>query len=88
MVVIMNREIITDLNNILSHVACAIDYGYYDDVLMTDFANLTGFVTDNEINWYCTDTEENKKQGYTQEDYEQWKERITEWRDKYCKGVK
>ena len=80
----MNREIKTDLENILSHVSCAIDYGYYDDVLMCDFAKLTGHVTDEEINWYCSETKENKEQGYTQEDYDIWKGRITEWRDKYC----
>ena len=76
----MNREIKTDLENVLSHVCCAIDYGYYDDVLMVDFANLTGEVTDAEIDWYI---ESNKSKEYSQEDYDQWRERLTEWRDKY-----
>ena len=78
----MNREIKTDLDNILSHISCAIDYGYYDDVLMTDFATMTGFVTDDEINWYV---ESNKSVEYSQEDYDQWRERIIEWRNKFTR---
>lgn len=78
----MNRKIETDLHNILSHVSCATDYGYYDDVLMMDFANLTGFVSDEEISQYI---ESNKSDEYTEEDYETWEEIILEWRNKYCK---
>tara|TARA_R110000772_G_scaffold145490_1_gene255425 strand:+ start:1271 stop:1510 length:240 start_codon:yes stop_codon:yes gene_type:complete len=78
----VNREIKTDLDNILSHISCAIDYGYYDDVLMTDFATMTGFVTDDEINWYV---ESNKSVEYSQEDYDQWRERIIEWRNKFTR---
>ena len=78
----MNREIKTDLDNILSHISRAIDYGYYDDVLMTDFATMTGFVTDDEINWYV---ESNKSVEYSQEDYDQWRERIIEWRNKFTR---
>jgi len=77
----MNREIKTDLNNILSHIACAIDYGYYDDVLMCDFASLTGYVSDEEIKWYCDSSMSDE---YGQKDWDCWHERITEWRDKYC----
>jgi len=80
----MNRVIETDLESTLSHIISSFDYGYSDDVLMSDYAYLTGYVTDDEINWYCSETEDNKSQGYTQEDYDKWKERITEWRDKYC----
>ena len=76
----MNRKIETDLHNILSHVCCAIDYGYYDDVLMADFAKLTGFVSDNEIAEYISHS---KSDDYTEEDYSIWLERITDWRDKY-----
>jgi len=78
----VNREIKTDLDNILSHINCAVDYGYYDDVLMTDFATMTGFVTDDEINWYV---ESNKSVEYSQEDYDQWRETITEWRNKFTR---
>lgn len=76
------REIKTSLSNILSHVCCAIDYGYYDDVLMSDFAVLTGWVSDSEIEYYI---QSNKADDYTQEDYDQWNERICEWRAQYCK---
>jgi hypothetical protein len=81
----MNREIKTNLYSILSHVCCAIDYGYYDDVLMADFAKLTGWVADCEIKQYIM---KNKSEEYSYEDYEQWRERITEWRDKYCEPNK
>ena len=77
----MDREIKTSLCNILCHVCTAVDYGYYDDVLMTDFASLTGWVSDYEIKQYII---VNKSKEYSDEDYEQWLERITEWRDKYC----
>ena len=79
------REIKTTLDNILSHVCCAIDHGYYDDVLMYDFANLTGYVSDEEIEQYIS---ENKSEQYSDEDYDLWRERIAEWRDKYCEEQK
>jgi len=79
----MNREIKTNLYNILSHVCCAIDYGYYNDVLMCDFAELTGMVSDEEIVKYVN---ENKSAEYDREDYDEWSERITKWRDEYCKA--
>lgn len=77
----MNRVIETDLYNILSHVSCAVDYGYFDDVLMCDFSRLTGWVSDGEIKQYIM---ANKSEEYTEEDYRQWLERITEWRDRFC----
>ncbi|AUR92144.1 hypothetical protein NVP1170O_031 [Vibrio phage 1.170.O._10N.261.52.C3] len=77
----MNREIKTDLYNILSHVTCAEDYGYYDDVLMSDLASLTGWVFDEEIDAYIND---NLKPPYTQADGFEWRYRINNWRSKYC----
>lgn len=79
------REIKTTLDNVLSHVCCAVDHGYYDDVLMCDFAALTGHVSDGEIEQFIS---ENKHNQYTDEDYDTWRERMTEWRNKYCKEQK
>jgi hypothetical protein len=79
-----DREVKTSLFNILSHVLFAADCGYYDDVLMCDFGLLTGWVSDDEIEHYIT---ESMSEGYSQEDYDEWLERITEWRDKYCEPV-
>lgn len=76
-----DRKIETSLQNILSHVCCAEDYGYYDDVLMVDFANLTGYVSDTEIEDYITSNASNE---YTDEDYDEWRSRMTEWRDTFC----
>jgi len=76
----MNREIKTDLQKILSHIINAVDYGYYDIDLVSYFAEMTGYVTDEEIKWYC---DLNMTEEYTQEDWDQWYERITVWRDNY-----
>jgi hypothetical protein len=78
----MNREIKTDLHNILEHVVCSHDYGYHDDVLMTDFGILTGYVSDNEIESYIKTAATHE---YIEEDKRYWREALTEWRNKYTK---
>lgn len=79
----MNREIKTDLENILSLIACARDYGFEDDVLFDAFREMLGNkLTDEEIEWYARSVE--AEDGYTEEDYEAIKERLEDFKNKYC----
>ena len=79
----MNREIKTDLENILSLIACAGDYGFADDVLFDAFREmLNSKLTDDEIEWYARLVE--SEEGYTEEDYEAIKERLISFKNKYC----
>jgi hypothetical protein len=79
----MNREIKTDLENILSLIACADDYGFADDVLFDAFRGmLNSKLTDEEIEWYARLVE--SEEGYTYEDYEAIKERLASFKNKYC----
>lgn len=79
----MNREIKTDLENILSLTACASDYGFEDDVLFDAFGKmLDGKLTDDEIEWYARSAE--AEDGYDEEDYESIKERLKDFKNKYC----
>ena len=79
----MNREIKTDLENILSLIACADDYGFADDVLFDAFRKmLNSKLTDEEIEWYARLVE--SEEGYTDEDYEAIKQRLASFKNKYC----
>lgn len=79
----MNREIKTDLENILSLIACARDYGFEDDVLFDAFKEmLEGKLSEEEIEWYARLVE--SEDGYTEEDYEAIKERLKDFKNKYC----
>lgn len=79
----MNREIKTDLENILSLIACAGDYGFEDDVLFDAFREmLGGKLTEEEVEWYARSVE--AKDGYDEEDYEAIKERLADFKNKYC----
>lgn len=79
----MNREIKTDLENILSLIACAVDYGFANDVLFDAFRSmLDSKLTEEEIEWYARLVE--SEEGYTEEDYEAIKERLEGFKNKYC----
>ena len=79
----MDRELKTTLSNILSHICCAADYGYNKSILMSDFADITGWVTDEEIKNYI----DRDYSDYEEEDQEEILCRITDWRDDYCKPL-
>lgn len=83
----MDREIKTALHNILDLVNCAEDYGFQDDVLMTAFRDMTGWVTDEEIEAFVQGfmTPEMQAKGFGEEDAEAARTRVTEWRNRYCK---
>jgi hypothetical protein len=79
----MNREIKTDLENILSLIACARDYRFEDDVLFDAFREmLDSKLTEEEIEWYARSVE--AEDGCGEEDYEAIKERLEGFKNKYC----
>jgi hypothetical protein len=79
----MNREIKTDLGNILSLISCARDYGFEDGVLFDAFKEmLDSKLTEEEIEWYARSIE--AEDGYGEEDYKEIKERLVEFKNKYC----
>lgn len=84
----LNREVKVHLFDILSLVNCSDTYGFTDDVLMDALAELTGYVSDEEIESYARNTflsEAAEEHGYTEEDYEEAIRNITLWRNTYCK---
>lgn len=80
---IHNRDVKTDLFNILSLVSCSDIYGFSDDIFFDAMGEITGDVTDKEINAFIEETFVDEE-GYGEEDREEAKEKLTEWRDKYC----
>ena len=79
----MNRELKTDLENILSLIACASDYGFEDDVLFDAFRKmLDSQLTEQEIEWYARSVE--ALDGYGEEDYGVTKDRLEGFKNKYC----
>jgi hypothetical protein len=79
----MNRKIKTDLENILSLIACAGDYGFANDVLFDALRSmLDSKLTEEEIEWYARLVE--SEDGYTEEDYEAIKETLKGFKNKYC----
>lgn len=63
-----NRILTTDLENILSMIVCADDYGFNNNVVMDFFAGLMNRkLTDEEIEGYSKGILEDKR--YTEEDY-------------------
>ena len=72
-----DKQVKTTLHNILSHIVCAIDYGYYDNVLMLDFADMIVTLSEEEIENYI---ESSKSDQHSEEDYEVWRQRINEWK--------
>lgn len=82
------KTVQVEVSNILSLVHCAEDYGHGNGVFMEAMANFLGYAcSDAEIEAYAAGylTPESRVTGYSEEDYESAKERLTEWRDRYCK---
>ena len=77
------RIIKTTLENILSLIACASDYGFEDDVLFDAFRGmLDSKLTNEEIETYARSVE--SMEGYSEENYEAIKERLKDFKNKYC----
>lgn len=83
----MDRKCYVRLSEILELVYCANDYGHGNEVLMSSLAQITGWVSDDEIAEYAASflTDEAKEQGYTGEDSEEAVKALMEWRRIYCK---
>lgn len=82
----LNREIKTDLFNILESINCAEDYGYADDVFYWGQFKMINPVTDEEIKAFVHHeflTEEGRAQGYSEEDAEESEARLIALRNKY-----
>jgi len=77
------RIIKTTLENILSLIACASDYGFEDDVLFDAFREmLDSKISNEEIETYARSVE--AMEGYGEEDYDAIKERLKDFKNKYC----
>ena len=79
----MSKTVTTTRANILDLIVCSVDYGFDDDVLMDAFREMLVTLDNEEIEEYATLTEEQKDQGYAEEDMGEWKERLHQFRDKY-----
>lgn len=76
------RILKTTLENILSLISCAADYGFEDDILFDAFWKMMdGKLSDEEIETYARNVE--AKTDYGEEDYEEIKERLINFKNKY-----
>ena len=77
------REIKTSLKTVLSLISCANDYGFKNDVLFDAFKGmLNNKLTNEEIETYARSVE--AMEGYCEEDYKEIRERLNEFKNKYC----
>ena len=77
------RIIKTTLENILDLISCAVDYGFEKDVLFDAFRGmLDSKLTNEEIETYARGVE--AMEGYNEEDYEEIRERLADFKNKYC----
>jgi hypothetical protein len=79
----MRKEIKTDLDNILDIVICSTDYGF-GKTMFFDFCSslINKELSDQEIESFSKRL--SSQDGYTQEDYESAKERLHDFKSKYC----
>lgn len=82
-----NREVTTDLENILSLINCASSYGFGRDVFYSGMFGIIKPVNEQEIQDYASTflTSEMRSKGYTEEDYESAIEELTELNNRYGK---
>jgi len=82
------RILKVDLNLVLDLIGCGEDYGFDNSILLEAFAEMMDYkLSDEEIEECssCFLSEEAKKQGYSREDYETSKTKLTHFRKQYCK---
>ncbi len=79
------------VEGILNLIAAAETYGYYDDILMGWLARdiLKGNLTEEDIEHHCRWylSEEAIEDGYTEEDYEDVKETLIFFKNKYINNI-
>ena len=77
------RKIETTLENILSLIYVADDYGWNKNILMDAFAEMLGYkLSFEEIEIEAQSIL--KEKGYGQEDYEHIKSKLTEFKEEFC----
>lgn len=81
----MNRDITTDLYNILDLVACGESYGFSHHILYYYFAEIIKPLSIEEIEAFSKTfmTEESIAEGFTEEDAENIKETLIDFKNKY-----
>lgn len=77
----IDREVKTDLRNVLSMVSCAYTYGHGNQIFFGFAAQMTGPVTDQEIEEYAREIAD--LDGYTEEDYQEIAKTLREWKATY-----
>lgn len=79
------RKVNIDITEILNLIASAEDYGFKDDVLFSYFASFLEQLTNDEIEEYCSyyTSESGREAGYGEEDYEEIKEVLQEFKEDY-----
>jgi hypothetical protein len=84
----LNRWCVTSLHGVLSIVSCAKYYGHTNQIVMGFFAELIDeHLSDEEIEAYVADeflSDAGREQGYSEEDADESRERLREFRDKWC----
>ena len=77
------RKTTVDLDNILSLISCARDYGFENDVLFDAFSGMMDRkLLNKEIESFSRQYLEDEGQ----EDYDAVKEKLQEFKAKYCKN--
>jgi len=87
----IDNKLEVSLYDILDLINSAEDYGFYDDVLMSTFAEwIGGKLSDEDIEEYAQTylTEEAKSEGYSKDDYEYAIDKLKEFRLEFCKNGK
>lgn len=74
-----------DLDDLLSLIACADDYGYGNPVLMDAFRSWSTPITDEEIEAYAASflTDEQRARGYGEEDADEARTRLRDFRARF-----
>jgi hypothetical protein len=85
---VTERTLSVSLEDLLSLVNCAKDYGFARSVFLDAMADWTGrAVSDAEIRDYAQGymTPEMIARGFGEEDHDEAIETLTRWRDYYCR---
>jgi hypothetical protein len=74
---VLDRELKTNVRDILSMVACGFSYGHRNQIFDHFAANMCETLTEEEIEAYARELASGK--GYTEEDYENTKRDLMGW---------
>ena len=78
------RKLSIELDHVLEIIACAKDYGFEDNVLFDALSDMIKKkLSDEEIESYAKSVEE--MEGYNRDDYFEIRQRLVNFRNKFCK---